>query len=121
MFLGYRISVDLSMEVLSKNVACLGVAGMDGSFRWSVATAAVENCSIPLEGVAENLRFGARGRLSPQKYELVPEIAAGNFWVVRDLGPERREGFPLKNMIGGFSIKFCLKIFRYNKRGDGKL
>ena len=39
----------------------MGIAGMEkgseGSFKWT----------YPAEGVAENRRFGARGRLSPHK------------------------------------------------------
>ena len=51
---------------------------------------------LPLgEGVAEDgLPAVARGRLSPYNYIVEPEIDEGNFWVVRDEGPERREGFP---------------------------
>ncbi len=44
-----------------KNSRLMGVAGMEkgseGSFKWT----------YPAEGVAENRRFGARGRLSPHK------------------------------------------------------
>ena len=68
---------------------------MENGLRRSVATAAEKKQSHPAEGVAENLGFGARGRLPPQKNELVPEIAEGNFWVERDARPERRGCFPL--------------------------
>jgi len=64
----------ISVDYETKN--CLGVAGIEKSFRRSVATTGRLKWNYPAEGVAEDrARAVARGRLSPKKYGVVPEIA----------------------------------------------
>ena len=64
----------ISVDYETKN--CLGVAGIEKSFRRSVATTVRLKWNYPAEGVAKDrARAVARGRLSPQKYEMELEIA----------------------------------------------